>query len=99
MIVDANRFQSLSREEAITILCSLEGPLLELILSENSGDVTASDVPGEVIRALENSRLFQQFVRTDSILAAWERFKAEHGEGARAIGEFVYGPDGNPWSL
>ncbi len=91
------RFDHLSHEECRALLRELEGPLLELALSGESGDVSAADVFGEVWYALSGNPRVQRIFPTTEELEAWERFKGTRGEGASEIGEFVYGPDENPW--
>ena len=92
------RFDHLIHEEAIALLRELEGPLLEWLLSQVSSESTACDVPGEVLLALQHDPRVQLLFPTEEELESWDRFKRERGEGAKEIGEFVYGPDENPWS-
>ena len=97
MHLKRDRFSELSHEEAIALLNKLEGPWLEIALSGVSADCTSSDVLAEVMLALQNDPSFSVLFPTDDEWEAWERFKAERGDGAKKIGEFVYGTDENPW--
>lgn len=83
------RFDHLSREDAITLLEVLEGPLLELELGGASGDTCAADVPMEVLLALQNHPRLQLIFLTDEEDASWQQFRAEHGDCPTAIGDFI----------
>ena len=97
MALKRGRFENLSRKEALRVLDELEGPLLELLLGQNSRDVTSGDVPAEVLLHLFcDPRLGPLLLNRDE-LDSWETFKLEHGDGCAEIGEFVYGPEENPW--
>lgn len=96
-MVKKGRFDHLSRDEALALLRELEGPLLELALSGDSGDGSSSDVFPEVLLALRGNPLVKLIFPTNEELAAWQDFREAHGEGASEIGEFVYGSHENPW--
>lgn len=98
MRLKKGRFDHLTHDEAIALLRELEGPMLEWLLSQVSSESSACDVPGELFFALQHNPELQMLFITDEELESWDRFKHEHGEGAKEIGEFVYGPDENPWS-
>ena len=93
-----NRFDHITREEAIGLLRELQGPLLELMLSEDSWDSTASDVLGEVMLSLQQNPRLEPLLLTAEEFRSWKQFKHQHGCGAKEIGEFVYGAEENPWS-
>lgn len=91
------RFDDISGEDAKALLGAMEGPFLELELSLDSGDPTSCDVLAELFMALRLDPRFARLFPTKEELESWRRFKRERGEGAKEIGEFVYGPDENPW--
>lgn len=92
-----NQFDHLTREELLEILRELSGPLREMELSGESGDVAASDVCGEVMLALVCNPRLEALFTTKAERELWESFKKTRGDGPTEIGEFVYGPDENPW--
>ena len=67
-------------------------------LSGDSWDVTASDVPVEVMLALEFNPRLEALFLTRKELESWQQFKDQHGCSVKEIGEFVYGAGANPWS-
>ena len=91
------RFDHLSRKEAISILNELEGPLFEIILSCGSSDVASGDVLMEVFLDLETNPKLRALFPSGDELDSWERFRLERGDDPKAIGEFVYGSQANPW--
>ena len=97
MSIKHGRFDEMSREEAITLLRELEGPLLELIMSWCSSDSTASDVFDEVLLAICDDPVLQVVFPDEGEMREWEVFRQKRGEGADEIGEFVYGARQNPW--
>jgi hypothetical protein len=97
-ILKKGRCDHVTKEEALSILRELEGPLLELVLSRDSWDITACDVPTETLLCLlDNPKLAVLFPDHEE-WNQWERYKEERGCGANEIGEFVYGPEKNPWA-
>ena len=90
--------ERLTREEAIELLRELQGPLLEMALSGDSWDFTASDVPLEVMLSLQRNPRLEALFLTDDELELWEQFKGQRGCSASEIGEFVYGAEKNPWT-
>ena len=98
MPLRSERFNHLSRADAVALLNRLEGPLLEIILSGDSSDVSSLDVVPEVLLHLSADQSAQVIFPTAQEQDEWERFKLEHGEGPKQIGEFIYGSLSNPWS-
>ena len=98
MPLRSERSNRLSREEAIALANWLRGTLLEIILSEDSSDVSSSDVVGEVVLALSADPSFRRTFLSVEEQDEWERFKLEHGDGPKQIGEFIYGHLSNPWA-
>ena len=49
MVLRRGRFRNFSRQDALRVLEKLEGPLQELLLAQNSSDVSSADVPAEVL--------------------------------------------------
>ena len=97
MQLKMGRYDHLTHEEAIALLRALEGPLLELVLSGGSFDVGAGDVFGETFHSLAFDPRVQLIFPTEEECDLWEAFRLERGDGPAEIGEFVYGPDENPW--
>ena len=92
------RFDHLSREELLDILRELEGPLLELELSLDGCAGEPDLVLQEVFFVLHGNPRLQLLFPTRQEDDDWERFKGQHGSnGVKAIGDFVYGRDENPW--
>ncbi len=97
MRLKKGRFEHFSREEAIALLNEIEGPLLDMALGQASGDVCSGDVVGEVFLALQCNPRLQLLFPTAEEIDSWERFVLKRGDGPEEIGEFVYGPEKNPW--
>jgi hypothetical protein len=91
------RFDDLSREELLDILRELEGPFLELELSLDGCAGDPALVLQEVFFVLHGNPRLQLLFPTRQEYDDWERFKDQHGNGVKAIGDFVYGRDENPW--
>ena len=98
MRLKRSRFDHLSREEAIELLNRLQGPLRELVLSAHSADMASGDVMIETLMVLRRDPHLEVILLTKEEWEAWDRFQAERGDGPEEIGEFVYGPDENPWA-
>lgn len=97
MSLKKGRCDHLTREEALSVLRELDEPLVELVLSSDSWDATASDVPVHTLLDLQtNPKLEVSFLDREES-HRWERFQVEQGCGAKEIGDFVYGPEENPW--
>ena len=98
MHLKRSRFSDLSHEDLIRLLNMLEGPLLEIVFQAFE-DVTSGGVNLEVWLDIlhDHDPAVQALRPTLDEWCEWERFKEERGVGVSQIGEFVYGPDENPW--
>ncbi len=97
MHLKRSRFSDLSHEDAIALLNKFEGPWLEIALSHESAVICSGDVLGEVMMTLHSDPAFLALFPSNEEWKAWERFKRERGDGPKEIGDFIYGPDENPW--
>ena len=97
MLLKRRRFDHFSREEAIALLEALEGPLLELWFGMWSEDADSDVMFGEIMHAFNLDPQFDPVLPSGEEIESWERFEGERGGAVEMIGEFIYGPDENPW--
>lgn len=97
MPLKKGRFEHLSLEKARALLGALERPLLALALARESWDTGVVGVIHEVMDELEFGSQCDALFPTEEELESWEAFARERGGDEKAIGDFVYGPDENPW--